>query len=128
MTGLIKIAVIGILGALAAVALKKNGEEMALTLTLAVVAVLLSFTLSAMESVMDFFHRMEELAGLSSSLILPVVKTVGIAIVTKIAADICRDAKETAIASAVELAGVVIALYLTLPLLSAVVNMVTSLV
>ncbi|MDR1157331.1 MAG: stage III sporulation AC/AD family protein [Oscillospiraceae bacterium] len=128
MTGLWKIAVIAVLGALAALAVRKSVPELALTLTLTVSAVILTLAATALTEVMAFLRRMADMAGLSSELFLPVIKTVGIALVAKLAADVCRDAGQSAVASATETAGVLVALYLTLPLLSKVVDLVTSLI
>ncbi|MDR2671608.1 MAG: stage III sporulation AC/AD family protein [Oscillospiraceae bacterium] len=128
MTGLWKIAVIAVLGALAALTVRKSVPELALTLTLTVSAVVLTLASAALTDVMAFLRRMADMAELSSELFLPVIKTVGIALVAKLAADVCRDAGQSAVASATETAGVIIALYLTLPLFSKVVDLVTSLI
>jgi stage III sporulation protein AD len=127
-TGLWKIAVIAVLGALAALTVRKSVPELALTLTLTVSAVVLTLASAALTDVMAFLRRMADMAELSSELFLPVIKTVGIALVAKLAADVCRDAGQSAVASATETAGVIIALYLTLPLFSKVVDLVTSLI
>ncbi len=123
-----KIVVIGILGTLAALVLKRNNPELGLVLTVGVAMLLAYFALSALTSVLEFVNRLAEMASLSPAVITPVLKTVGIAVVTKIAADVCRDAKETAVASAVELCGAAVALYMLLPLLSMVMKLITSFV
>ena len=51
------------------------------------------------------------------------MKTAGIAIVTRLASEFCRDAKEGGLASAVELAGTALALSVALPLMTAVLDM-----
>ena len=55
------------------------------------------------------------------------IKTLGIGVVTRIAADFCRDAREGALAGVVELAGTVLALAAVLPLMSAVLELLTQL-
>ena len=55
------------------------------------------------------------------------LKTVGIAIVTKIGSDLCRDAGESALAAALEFAGTVCALLTALPLLRAVLELIGEL-
>ena len=68
-----------------------------------------------------------EAAGLSPAVLAPVLKTVGIAILTHISAEVCRDAKESGIAAFVETAGAAVALCVALPLLRAVLDTVTGL-
>ena len=58
-----------------------------------------------------------ELIGLSPAVLAPVLKTVGIAILTRIAAELCRDAGEGGIAAAAETAGAAAAVLAALPLL-----------
>ena len=128
MEGMIKIAVAGVSGVLLCLILKKDTPGLALAVTVTVVSVLCFLLLSAVEQVLAFVRDMADLADLADGLFLPVIKCVGIAIVTKIASDLCRDAKETAIASTIELAGTGVALYLTLPLFTALVKLVRTLV
>ncbi len=113
-------------GAIAALVLKKDIPEMALALSLGIVMVLAYLLMSAIEPVVAFIRELADMANLQDGLLIPVIKCVGIAVVTKIAADLCRDARETAVASVIELAGVCVSLYLTIPLLRAVVNLISS--
>ena len=71
--------------------------------------------------------QLGEAAGLSPAVLAPVLKTVGIAILTHISAEVCRDAKESGIAAFVETAGAAVALCVALPLLRAVLDTVTGL-
>ena len=64
---------------------------------------------------------------ISSTLFLPLLKTAGIAVVTRIGADLCRDAGESAVASAVEMAGAMGALLAVLPLMQAAWEVLRSL-
>ena len=57
----------------------------------------------------------------------PLLKTAGIAVVTRIGADLCRDAGESAVASAVEMAGAMGALLAVLPLMQAAWEVLRSL-
>lgn len=128
MEEILKIAVVGIVGALCAVVVKKNSPEMGMLLTLTVGVVILIFALSAVSEIAEFIGELADTAEISENVLSPLMKTVGIAIITKVAAEVCRDAKEGAIASFVETAGGIAALFLALPLLKSVLNMVISLV
>jgi len=128
MEGMVKIALAGVTGALICLIIKKDTPGLALAVTVTVVSILCCFLLTAVEQVLAFIRDMADLAGLADGLFVPIVKCVGLAMVTKIASDLCRDAKETAIASAVEMAGTGIALFITLPLFTAVINLVKALV
>ena len=58
---------------------------------------------------------------------LYLVKICGIAVIAEFASDICRDAGEGALAGAVELGGALAILYVSLPLFSAVLDLLETL-
>ena len=74
-----------------------------------------------------FLERLAEQSGVSRTLLTPLYKTVGIALVVKMGDGLCRDAGESALAAALEFAGTVCALLTALPLLRAVLELITEL-
>lgn len=127
MTDIIKIAAIAIISAVCAVVVKKNVQELGMVLALTAGVLILSYALSAIQSVRDLLEMLADTAGLAPAVLAPVVKTVGIAVVTHVSAEVCRDAKEGGIASFLETAGAAAALFVALPLVRAVLDMVTGL-
>ena len=118
MEDILKIAAAAVAAAVCAVVVKQRAQEVGLVLTMA---------LGAVESVRALMDELGEAAGLSPAVLAPVLKTVGIAILTHISAEVCRDAKESGIAAFVETAGAAVALCVALPLLRAVLDTVTGL-
>ncbi|MEG2420271.1 MAG: SpoIIIAC/SpoIIIAD family protein [Oscillospiraceae bacterium] len=113
-------AVIALVAALCATVLKKQVPELGLVLALCAGALILSMAMDALVEVRSFLDTLADTGGLSPAVLGPVIKTVGIAIVTQMAQAVCRDAGEGGLASFVEMAGVVAALYVCLPLMQAV--------
>ena len=122
-----KIAAIAVAAALCAVVVKKNVAELGMVLALCAGAIILSCSLGALEGVKELMDTLADTAGLSPAVLAPVVKTVGIAVLTRVSAELCRDAKEGGIAAFVETAGAAAALLVSLPLLKTVLSMVTGL-
>lgn len=116
-----------VVGALLALVLKKGSPELALLLALAAVAAVLLFLAGALGELLEFFQEIGTASGLSEDLFIPLYKTVGIALVVKVGGSLCRDAGESALASAVETAGTVCALLVSLPLLRAVLALLLEL-
>lgn len=125
---MIKVAAAAVAAAVCAVVVRRQAPELALALTLSAGAALLLYCSGALTAAMELMDKLVQAGGLSGHVVEPVVKTAGIAIVTRLAADFCRDAKEGGLASAVELAGTVLALVTVLPLMSAVVDLLTGLI
>ena len=127
MSGAVKIAAAAVTAALCAVVVRKQSPEIALTLGIGACALVVLSCSGALRSVIELADKLAQAGGLSAQVAEPVMKTAGIAIVTRLAADFCKDAQEGGLASAVELAGTALALSVTLPLVSAVLDMLMEL-
>lgn len=127
MEDILKIAAMAVISAICAVVVKKNVRELGLVLSLTAGVLILVFMLPAVEQVRAFMEEMTRLAELAPEVLAPVVRTVGIAIVTRVSAEVCRDAGESGIASFLETGGVAAALLAVLPLLETVLELIKSL-
>ena len=83
------------------------------------------FALGAIERVISFIFVLSENAGLDKELTTPLVKVLGISIVTKLATDVCRQAGVLAVASCIELLGGCIAIVLAFPLMMSLLSQIT---
>lgn len=122
-----QVVALGIVAALCAAVVKKQTPDMALVLTLCAVALILSCALGALGPVRALMDTLAQRAGLSAAVLSPVVKTVGVALLTRVAAELCRDGGEGGIAAAVEVAGAGCALVICLPLFEAVAQLILEL-
>ena len=127
MGSVVRLAAAAVAAALCAVVVKQHAREVGAVLALAAGALLLGAALGAIEEVRALADELGELIGLSPAVLAPVLKTVGIAILTRIAAELCRDAGEGGIAAAAETAGAAAAVLTALPLLRAVLSTITGL-
>ncbi len=127
MSGVIKVAAAAVAAALCAVVVRKQSPEIALALGVGACALIVLYCSGALTAVMELADKLAETGGLSAQVVEPVMKAAGIAIVTRLAADFCKDAQEGGLASAVELAGTALALAAVLPLMSAVLDVLTRL-
>ncbi len=114
-------------GALLAVLLHRSGGEMALLLSLAVCGVAAMVLMEPLEELRDFWEDAAAWGELPVELFTPLIKTVGIALLSRTGSDLCRDAGEGAIASVLETAGAVAAIVVSLPLFRAAWELLRSL-
>ena len=124
---LVKLLAVAVTGSVLGLVIKKNSPEMALMLTVALAIFTVVLSAQIISEILAFVKSVSEAAGISASVLAIVLKTVGVAIVTKISADICRDAGQASVASSVEFAGSAVAVYAALPLFKTVVSMIDSL-
>ena len=114
-----RVAVIALIAAAFAALLKKTSPDLALLLPIAFcVVVLYRFAEYASRSAAAVKSEIEAL-GLSSAYFLPLFKITAVAVISKVCADICRDADESAIGSTVETVGAFAAIVLSAPLFTA---------
>ena len=122
-----KIAAFAVTAALCGVVIRKQTPELSMLLILLGAALIFSQSIGAITQVKTMMEQLRRLAGLSPAVVTPVIKTVGVAILTRFAAEICKDAGEGGLAACVETAGAAVALLLAIPLLQTVFSMLTNL-
>ena len=127
METVLQIAAVCLVGAVLAAVLRQRSPEAALLLGLAVCAVVGALLLRGLADVLDM---LEDLAagGLPEGLFTPLVKTLGIALVSRLGTEICRDAGQGAMAAVLETAGAFGAVLVSLPLVRAAWELLRSLV
>ncbi len=125
---ILKIALAGIVSALVYSLVKQIKPELApLTAIGAVCVIFVAIT----ENLLDSTGSLEEmlmLAGLEKENISLLIKSLGICIVTQTASDICRENSASSVATAVELAGRLGMLMLSLPMIETVARIAIGLI
>ena len=115
-----KLAALAVTAALCALVLRKRVPELAVALVLAAGVLLLGQAGEALSNLRGFADSLAHTAGLAPEVWKPVWKIVGIGVVTKLAAAVCKDAGEGGVAAFLETAGTALALLAALPLIEAV--------
>lgn len=124
---MIPVAAIALLGGLSAVFLKREAAEIALLLSIATTILLLVVVGTAATEILTLLRQLAQQARISDALLTPMLKVLGIEVVTNLVAHICRDAGEGGIASTVELTGAICALYTSIPVIQAVLILIEEL-
>lgn len=112
----------------AAMALHKTADSFSVLLSVAFCAAAGFFALELLAPVFSFVQQLQALSGLSDTMVAPLFKTVAVGFLTRMTVSVCRDAKQTAAADAVELGGSILALYLALPIFNAVLALLRELI
>ena len=117
----------GIAASLLALVIKKTNDEFSIALSLITSAGIVALSLGFIGAARELIDFVSVSTGLSPALVQPVLRCVGIGVITRIGSDICRDAGAGAIASSVEILGAGAALYISLPLMRTLIDMVGGL-
>ena len=118
---------IAMVGVVALLILRTQRPEWAPLLRMAVTVVALGLTLSLASTVLGYVTELANATGGLDQEGWPILlKALGVAVLTEIAASVCRDSGETGLATWVETAGKLEVLLLSFPLIKTVLDTVTE--
>ena len=109
------------------IVVRRLREELSPALIIAATIAILSVVIRLAMPVLEFTKQLAESYGMSGYLGV-MMKALGIALCSRICADICRDCGETAIATKVEIGGKIGILLLSIPLLQQITNSINNLI
>ena len=115
------------LGSVIALLLKKYAPELSLLFGLSVGLCAAVVCARIVREIASTGEMLTKNAALESAAVAPVLKCVGIGLVTELSKELCRDAGESTLAAFAELCGSLCALYATLPLLRSLLSVIEGL-
>ena len=127
MTDVARIVGLGIVLSVLLTFLRRQMAPVGVQLAMAFVLIVLLFLVEPLRRVTESFSALADEAGVRGIYAAVVLKAVGIAYLTSIGSELCRDAGESAIGAAVELAGKVFILLLAVPIIAAILDALATL-
>ena len=122
------VAGLAVVSAALCLLLKQYKPEYAMLAAVACGILLFLTILSSLTPAFQAMSNLMQRASINSEYTKAIIKTLGVCYVTQLAADACRDAGQTAIASKVELAGKVFIVIIALPLFENLVSIAFALI
>lgn len=119
---ILKIVVLAVCGVLLALMLKQTKPEYSIFLSMTVCILIFLYLLSRLQAVMGYLQQLEAMVNIDSTYMDTILKMLGITYITQFASDICKDAGYSAVASQIELFARVSILFLSFPVLTALVE------
>jgi len=123
-----KASAIAVISAVCILLIKGKNPEISFVLTVLCVVIFSIASIKLLSSVIDFVNETVSASGLPAAIFSPIYKCTAIAIVTKLVVSLCKDAGQTAIASAAEYLGNIAAVLTVLPLLKTMLSTLQELV
>lgn len=115
-----------IIAAVLAIMIRSYKPEYALLISLGISVGILAILIPYFKDILDFLQSASRAVAGAQGRIEPVIKALGVAILTEIAGDICRDCGEGSMASKVEMVGKVTIIVLALPLATELLQLVSG--
>lgn len=125
---MLAIGMLAVTAAVLALTLRQKNGEIALVLTVAAAVLLLLQVFGNASQVIATVQNVVAASGVSTAYLAILLKVIGVCLLTEFAANTCRDAGSSALASNVTLAGKLTATVIALPLYRDVLNAVLQVI
>lgn len=124
---MVKIAILGIIVVLLALPFRIIKGEYSLYLSMAGCVLIFYFILGKMQQVIELLGKIGASLPLDSGYLEILIKIIGITYITEFSADLCKDAGYSALASQIAIAGKLSVLGISMPVITALLEMVSGL-
>lgn len=125
---ILKIAGIGIISTIAFLIVKDTRPELAYVIAAVGGILIMILTMDYLSAIVKSINGLVGKIGLNAAIIASILKIVGVGYIAEFAASLCEDAGSKSIAEKMRFGGKVIILYLSLPILTGVIDIIASVV
>lgn len=119
-----KILAIAILTCVASLIVKQVKPDFASIVAIAGGVIILLFLIDYLQDIVGVFQTIIEKTNLSPSLFSTILKIIGVGYLTEFTSNICTDSGNSGLASKVGLAGKIIILFLSLPIITNLIEVI----
>ena len=112
-----KCVALAVFSSLVTLIIRRVNPELSFALAGVTTAVLILACAGVMDELLSALRETQLIFGTSAAEFRPMLKCLGIAIASRFGADLCRDASQSALASAVEMAGSLCAAAVAMPVI-----------
>lgn len=125
---IVKIIGVGLIALIIIVVIRQYKPEFTMYVSIIAGAIILFLVLDKVTGIITLLTNLSKKTGINSEYLSILLKITGIAILTEFAVSICKDAGETAIASKVDLGGKVIIISMSIPIISALLEIIMKII
>lgn len=123
-----KAAALALIAAVLGMALNNQDKQFALVLSIAACLMVTAITVTYLKPVFAFLKELEALGDLQGDMLSILIRALGVGLTAEIASMICTDAGNASLTKAIQLLGGAVILYLSVPMFSALMDMIRKIV
>lgn len=123
---IVKIIGVGLVALILIIILKQYKPEFTIYASIIAGAIILLMVMDKLYSIINLLANISQKAGIGNEFLKIILKITGIAILTEFAVSICKDSGESAIASKIDLGGKIIIISISIPIITALLELVIS--
>lgn len=117
---ILKIVSVAVAGTVLACVLKKESPPFAMAVSIATGVIIFLQILSCFSQIISTLYEITGEGGIDGGYVSLILKITGIAYISQLGCEICKDAGESAIGTKIEIAGKILIAYICLPLITAI--------
>lgn len=121
-----KIVAFGTVATILAVILRRDNTPFALMISIAASTIIFMMLLPKLSVILEMLNKISSSIGSGSEYVSTIIKIIGIAYAAEFGAQVCGDAGESSIASKIELAGKVLIMGVSAPIVFALLEQVVN--
>jgi len=121
-----QIVVLGIVVLIILTVVRETNPEIAVILSLVTGIIIFVSILPKLSSVVEVLNSLARKSGLDTIYFVTTLKIIGIAYITEFGSQLCQDANEKNLASKIEIAGKVMIIFLSIPIIIGLVEAILS--
>ena len=118
MDNLFKILSIALITCITCLIVKPIRPDFAILVSIVGGIIVLFYVITSFSTIFDVFNNIFKISGVKTSLYSVILKIIGIGYLTEFTANLCSDTGNSSLASKVGLAGKIIILFLALPIIT----------
>ena len=122
----LKIVGFGIIAVILILIVEEQRKEIAIMISIVASVFIVMFIISEITPIIDFLNNLVNKSGINLAFLKVILKVTGIAYIIEISKNICIDANQNALAKKIEIAGKVIIVGISIPIITALLNIVTE--
>ena len=123
-----KAAALALIAGVLSLTLKNQDKEYAVLLSIAACLMVTAITVTYLKPVYAFLKELETLGDLRGDMLAILIKALGVGLASEIASMICTVAGNASLTKAIQLLGGAVILYLSVPMFSALMDLIQKIV
>ena len=123
---IVKIIGVGLIALVIIIILKQYKPEFSVYVSIIAGIAILFMVMGKLTSIINLLSNLSNKTGAGNEFLKILLKITGIAILTEFAACICKDSGESAIASKIDLGGKIIIISISIPIITALLELIIS--
>ncbi len=115
-----------ILSLILIIVVRENRKDIAIILSLVSGIFIIMFAVNKLDEIVNLLNSLAEKSGLNKEFFIVILKVTAIAYMIEIAKSMCIDSKESALAEKIEIAGKVIIISISIPVITSLLSLLSD--